>query len=124
LLSYTQGQQPPGYLQHVDIHLKGLADSPGHTEEQKKVAIQVDGVITRMINDLTQVRKDALQLVQRNDTQLRQPDTLTLLDEMVTLTTEVNSGWFDSITHENLGGTIWLSAQIQQEATISLVSVL
>ena len=76
-------------MQHVDTHLKGLADSPGHTDEQKQVAIQVDGVITRMITDLTQVRKDAVQLVQRSDEQLRQPDTLTLLNEMATLTTEV-----------------------------------
>src|SRR5262249_49637674 len=85
LLSYTQGQQPPGYLQHVELHLNGLASSPGHTEEQKKVAIQVHDVITRMIDDLTQVRKDAAQLVQRSNDQLLQPDALTLLNEMATL---------------------------------------
>jgi hypothetical protein len=120
LLSYTQGQQPPGYLQHVDIHLTGLAGSPGHTAEQQKVAIQVDGVITRMINDLTQVRKDAAQLVKLNDDQLRQPSTLTVLDEMASLTTEVKGGWFDTSTSENMGGVIWLNARIQQLATISL----
>jgi serine/threonine protein kinase len=122
LLSYTQGQQPPGYLQHVDIHLNGLANSPGHTEEQKKVAIQVDGVITRMIKDLTQVRKDAVQLIQRNNDQLLQPDSLALLNEIATLTREVNSGWFDATTNENQGGVVWLSARIQQLATISLTT--
>jgi serine/threonine protein kinase len=122
LLSYTQGQQPPGYLQHVDIHLNGLANSPGHTEEQKKVAIQVDGVITRMIKDLTQVRKDAVQLVQRNNDQLLQADSLALLNEMTTLTREANSGWFDATTNENQGGVVWLSARIQQLATISLTT--
>jgi serine/threonine protein kinase len=120
LLSYTQDQQPPGYLQHVNIHLTGLVGSPNHTEEQKKVAIQVDRAIARMINDLTQVRKDAVQLVQRNDDQLRQPDTFTMLNEMATLTREVNSGWFDATTHDNEGGVIWIYARIQQLATISL----
>jgi hypothetical protein len=120
LLSYTQGQDPPGYLQHVNLHLTGLADSPGHTDEQKQVAIQVDSVTTRMINDLTQVRKDAVQLVQRSNEQLRQPDTLTLLNEMAHLTQEANSGWFDATSHANVGGAIWLNARIHQLATISL----
>jgi hypothetical protein len=122
LLSYTQDQDPPGYLQHVNTHLSGLADSPGHTEEQKQLAIQVDKVITRMINDLTKVRTDAAQLVQRSNTELRQSDTHTLLNEMATLTSEVKSGWFDASTHQNVGGTIWLNARIQQLATISLTA--
>ena len=120
LLSYTQDQDPPGYLQHVNLHLTGLAESPGHTDEQKQVTIQVDGVTTRMVNDLTQVRKDAVQLVQRSHEQLRQPDTLTLLNEMAHLTQEVNSGWFDPTTHTNVGGAIWLNARTHQLATISL----
>jgi eukaryotic-like serine/threonine-protein kinase len=120
LLSYTQGQEPAGYLQHVHFHLNGLASSPGHTEEQKKGAIQVDGGMTRMIKDMTQVRKYALQLVHRSNAQLRQPDTLTLLNEVANLTREVNSGWFDSTTSQNQGGAIWMNARIQQLATISL----
>ena len=120
LLSYTQGQQPPGYLQHVNTHLTALAESPGHTDEQKQVAIQVNGITARMINDLAQVRKDAIRLVQRSNEQLHQPDTLTLLNEMVTLTTRANSGWFDTTTHEIVGGTIWLNERIQQMTTISL----
>jgi serine/threonine protein kinase len=122
LLSRTQGQDPPGYLEHVDMHLAGLADAPGHTDEQRQLAIQVDSVITRMIKDLTTVHKDAVQLVQRNNDQLRQQDSLTLLNEMATLTREVNSGWFDTATHENVGGAVWLSARLQQLATISLTA--
>jgi len=97
-----------------------LADSPGHTEEQKQIANHVHNAITRMIDDLIQVRKDAVQLVQRNNEQLSQPDTLTLLNEMARLTTEVKGGWFDPTTNGNVGGVIWLSARIQQLAKISL----
>jgi hypothetical protein len=120
LLSYTQGQEPPGYLQHVDYHLTGLVNSPGHTDEQKQVAIQAHGVVKRMIDDLTEVREDARLLVNLSNDQLSQPYTLTLLNKMVTLTGEVNSGWYDSTTHENQGGAIWLNTRLQQLATISL----
>jgi serine/threonine protein kinase len=120
LLSHTQNQEPPGYLQHVDTHLKGLTASPGHTDEQQKIAIQANSVIARMINDLIQVRKNAVQLVKRSNSQLRQSDTLTLLNEIATLTREANSGWFDTATHENIGGAIWLNMRLQQLATISL----
>jgi hypothetical protein len=120
LLSYTQDQKTPGYLQHVDIHLQGLAGSPGHTEEQKKGTIQEEGTIARMIKDLTTVRDDARTLVKLSNVELRQTDTLTLLNEMKILTTEANSGWFDATTHANQGGAVGLSRRIQQLATISL----
>jgi hypothetical protein len=120
LLSYTQDQRPPGYLQHVDTHLKGLTEAPGHTDEQRQVAIQIDGIIARMISDLTQVHKDALQLVTLSNEQLLQPDVLVTLNKMAKLTKEVNSGWFDATTSQIQGGVIWINARIQQLATISL----
>jgi eukaryotic-like serine/threonine-protein kinase len=120
LLSYTQDQKTPGYLQHVDIHLQGLAGSPGHTEEQKKGAIQEEDFIARMIKDLTIVRDDARTLVKLSNADLRRTDTLTLLNKMLSLTTEANSGWFDATTRANQGGAIRLSMRIQQLATISL----
>jgi hypothetical protein len=122
LLSHTQNQEPPGYLLHIDIHLKGLTASPSHTDEQEQIAIQIDSVIRQMINDLTQVRNDAMQLVTRSNTQLRQPDTLTLLNDIATLTQKANSGWLDPTTHENVGGARWLNTRIQQLATITLIS--
>ena len=73
-----------------------------------------------MINDLTQAQKDAVQLVTRSPAQMRQSDTLTLLNDMATLTQETNSGWLDPATHENVGGAIWLNTRIQQLATISI----
>jgi hypothetical protein len=122
LLSYTQNQWPSGFLQHVDSHLTLLVNAPGHTEEQKRVAIQVDSVITRMISDLEKVRTDAIQLTKRSYEELLQPDGLTMLNEMKTLTTEVNSGWFDAATGANQGGVLWVSARIQQLVTISLAA--
>ncbi len=122
LLNSIQNQNPPGYLTHVDIHLTGLANSPGHTKEQNTLAIQVDEVINKMNRDLLQVRKDAAQVAQMNITQLRQPTTLSLLDDMANLTTEVKSGWFDAQTGENIGGVLWIESRLQQLAAVSIVA--
>lgn len=113
---------PPGYLTHVDIHLTGLANSPGHTKEQNTLAIQVDEVINKMNRDLLQVRKDASQVAQMKVPQLRQTSTLTLLNDMANLTTEVKSGWFDAQTGENIGGVLWIESRLQQLATVSIVA--
>jgi hypothetical protein len=116
LLNFTQ--EVPGYLEHIDLHLSGLADSPGHTSQQRMLAIQVDGVITKMENDVMQIRRDAIQLVARTSSQMRHPDTLTLLNDMVSRTNEIKSGWFDATSGEDIGGVVWLQARIQQLATI------
>jgi hypothetical protein len=82
------------------------------------LAIQVDGVITKMENDVMQIRRDAIQLVARTSSQMRHPDTLTLLNDMVSRTNEIKSGWFDATSGEDIGGVVWLQARIQQLATI------
>ena len=120
LLNSLQNQNPPGYLAHVDIHLTGLANSLGHTQEQNALAVQIDDVINRMNRDLQQVRKDAIRLVQMDIPQVRQDAALSLLNDMANLTTEVKSGWFDARTGENSGGVLWIESRLQQLATISL----
>jgi hypothetical protein len=123
LLNMVEGQEPPGYLAHVDLHTAGLANAPSHTPEQQHVAVAVDGVIARMTDDLTRVHQDAARLVQLSDAQLSQSSTLTTLNEMATLTTEVKGGWLDPKTNEDIGGVLWISAQLQQLATISLTAI-
>jgi hypothetical protein len=122
LLSYSQNQNqdPPGYLQHVDTHLKGIMVSPGHTDQQVRVANQANSLIRKMIGSMQQVYKDALQLVKLTDAQLHQPETLATLNEMARLTKVVEGGGRDTTTGEYNEGVTWLSAQIQQLATISL----
>lgn len=123
LINVVPNQEPPGYLAHVDLHVAGLASAPGHTSEQQQVAIAVDHVIARMSDDLMRVRRDAAQLVQLSDVQLGQPDTLTVLNEMAALTTEVKGGWLDPKTNEDIGGVLWISAQLQQLASIPVAEI-
>ncbi len=117
LLDRVQNQQPPAFLMHVDIHLTGLANSPGHTMQQQQLSVLIDKVISRMTMDLQQVRKDAAVLVKMNTQQLRQLSNQARLDEMMNLTSEVKSGWFDNQTGEDIGGVLWITSRIQQLAS-------
>ena len=123
LLDRVPNQNPPGFLVHVDIHLTGLAEAPGHTLQQKQLAILVDTVIQRMSADLLQVRTDAAKLVNMNAQQIRKQGNEAILNDIVMLTSETNSGWFDPHTGENVGGGVWLASRLQQLATISVSSV-
>ena len=118
LINSNARQNPPAYLPHVDVHLTGLSNSPGHTQEQQKLAILVDSVIQKMNRDLEQVRKDASELVKMSADQLRQAGNLEKLNDMVNLTTEVKSGWFDEHTGENTGSVLWMTARLQQLASV------
>jgi hypothetical protein len=120
LLESVPNQMPPAYLVHIDLHLIGLANSPGHTQEQQRLAVLIDRVINKMLSDLQHIRVDAAKLVKMKAQQLRQSNNQALLDDMANLTTEVKSGWFDSRTGEDIGGVVWISSRLQQLATISL----
>ncbi len=118
LLDSVLNQQPPAFLAHVDIHLTGLASSPGHTVQQQQLVVSIDEVVSRMTMDLQQVRKDAALLVKMNTQQLRQISNQAKLDEMMNLTSEVKSGWFDNQTGENSGGVLWITSRLQQLASV------
>ena len=120
LLDSVMHQQPPAFLIHVDIHLTGLASAPGHTLQQQQLVVSIDKVISRMTVDLQQVRKDAAMLVKMNTQQLRQMSNQAKLDEMMNLTSEVKSGWFDTQTGENIGGVLWITSRLQQLASASV----
>jgi hypothetical protein len=120
LLDRVPNQQPPAFLVHVDIHLTGLANAPGHTIQQQRLAVFIDQVITRMKGDLQRVRKDAALLVPMNAQQLRQVSNQETVNEIANLTSEVKSGWFDTQTGENIGGVLWMTSRLQQLASASV----
>lgn len=122
LIDCVPDQVPSAYLEHVDIHVNGLANAPGHTSAQQQLAVLVGTVIHTMEGDLQRVRRDAEALVKMTPGQLRQPGSLVMLDEMANLTTAVKSGWLDPQTGENIGGVVWMMARIEQLATIAVSS--
>lgn len=118
LLNRGPHQNPPGYVAHIDIHLTGVAGAPGHTTQQQQLATMLHTVLNTVSTNLLQVRTDAARLVKMNTQQLQQHDTEAQLNEMASLTTDIQSGWFDARTGENRGGVIWMASRLQQLTTI------
>jgi hypothetical protein len=84
LLESEQGQNPPGYLAHIDFHLVGYTHSPGVPADQKRLANKIDGMLTAETALLWKVHDDAAQLAKMSDTTLLGQEALSLLNEMET----------------------------------------
>jgi len=61
LLEFEQGQNPPGYLAHIDFHLVGYTNSPGVTPDQKRLANKIDGMLIAVTALLWKVHGEAAQ---------------------------------------------------------------
>ncbi len=118
LLELTQTQVLPGYLAHVDIHLHGLAESPGHTQAQQDLAIKLDSALKTDTSLFQKIRQDAVKLVKMNATQLRSNGALSLLNDMVTTANLAYTGQFDPTTGGNMNGIAWIHNELQGIASM------
>ncbi len=113
-------QSPPGYTDHIGIHLKELVDSPGVTPEQKQLAIQIDNGLNNVQGWLEQVHTDARQLMKMSDTQLQQPAAQPLFDDLYTQANRAFTGQFDPNTGQVQDGVIQIHALDLQLATFDI----
>src|SRR5579883_1007212 len=118
LLELTPTQLLPGYLTHVDIHLHGLVNAPGHTQAQKDLAIKLDNALKTDTSLFQKIRQDAMKLVKMNATQLRSNDALSLLNDMVTTANLAYTGQLDPTTGGNVNGIAWIHSELQGIATM------
>jgi hypothetical protein len=117
LLELNQTQALPGYLTHVDIHLLGLVNSPGHTQAQQVLATKIDKALKMDTTLFQHIRQDAIKLVKMNTTQLQSNEALSLLDTMVSEANEAYTGQFDSATGGTINGIVWIHHELQGIAT-------
>lgn len=120
LLTMVAGQNPPGYLDHVDLHLQGLANAPGHTVVQQQLAVQIDHALNAVDTYMQSIRQDARQLLPMSTTQLQQQKALSLLNDMVSNSTLAFSGQLDPTTGESTGGIAWIHQKLQGLAVIPI----
>jgi hypothetical protein len=113
LLTLDPAADPPGYVQHVNMHMQALASSPGATLHQQALASQIDAAMNGIKGNLTAVRKDAKRLFQMSDAQLLDPRTVPLLDDLVNQAEEAYIGRLDVPTGRRVGGVIWVSDTLQ-----------
>jgi len=116
-------QQPPGLLDHVGLHLTGIAESPAATPEQQRLAAEIDAALTNVKGWLERIRADALQLVALPASQLAQPPTRVVLDDLATQAQYAFSGQENPATNTLENGVTQIHYAMPQLAAMSIVPV-
>ncbi len=121
-----QSQAIPAYLDHIVTHLNGLLQASNTTgtanEQLKKNISAIIDALSSVRLDFMKVRQDAQQLLKMSDTQVRQPQTLSLLNDMIASTNAAYIGQTDPNTGEIYEGVTWIHSQIQSLATLDILA--
>ena len=120
LLQLHAGQEPPGYLYHVALHLNGVLASPGSTQYQRKLAVQINTGVNNVTVWLGQVRQDAIQLVHMSNSQLALQSTLSKINDMVTQASNAYMGLTDPATGQQRIGVTQIYRDVQLLATFDV----
>lgn len=116
-------QEPPDYVEHINKHLRGLLEA---NDTSPSLRAQINQLITAINNInhwLTQLRQDSQKLVNMTDAQLKQPSTLTLINDMISNSNNAFAGEVDPSTGQALQGVSWLHDHMELLATINLTKV-
>jgi len=120
LLELHAGQNPPGYLYHIALHLNGVLSSPGATQYQRNLATQINTGINNVNGWLQQERQDAIQLVHMNDAQLALPSSLNLLNDLVTQANNAYTGLTNPSTGQVQSGISQVHLNVERLATFAV----
>jgi len=111
---------PPGYVYLIGIHMAGAIQSPQTTPDQRKLAIQINTGLDSVKRLLEAVYRDAKQLVNLHATQLLQPSSLSILDNLVTQAQDAYTGQFNLSNGQSEGGAIWIYGNLQRLASFDV----
>ena len=113
-------QQPPGYLEHIGTHLRELTISPGVTPAQRTLAIRITQAINNVQGWHEAVHTDAVKLEKMNNSQLSQPDALSILNDLLTQANHAFVGQFDPNTSTVKEGVVQIHNNMQGLATFDV----
>jgi len=117
-----QNQNPPGYLYHINKHLRGIIQAPGVTPEQRQLAAQISTELNTVTNWLEQVRQDAKKLMAISQVQWLSPASLSILNDMETQASYAYTGQLDPNTNQNQGGVLQIHHDIERLATFDVTA--
>jgi eukaryotic-like serine/threonine-protein kinase len=120
LLQLKANQNPSGYLYHLALHLNGVLTSPGTTQDQRNLAIQINTGVNNVTGWLQQLRQDAVQLVHMSDAQLALQSSLEKLNDMVTQANNAYMGRNDPSTGQQQIGVSQIYRNVQLMATFEI----
>jgi hypothetical protein len=113
LLHLDPNQNPPGYVYSIGTRMSGILNSAGVTPSQRQLIERVNSAINNVTKWLIQVRQDAKQLVVMTNSQLLQPTTLSLLDDMAAQALYAYTGQLDPTTNQVQEGVIQIHDALQ-----------
>lgn len=113
-------QEPASYLIHIVNHLNGLLQAGGSTPELRKDEAAIITAMNNVENGLSQVRSAAQQIMKMTDQQLRQPQTLTLINDMIDNANRAYAGQIDPTTGQMREGATWVHDNMQSLAIMSI----
>jgi eukaryotic-like serine/threonine-protein kinase len=118
----TYKTDPPGYVDHVQLHVGQVARAPHLSKEMLQHATNILDAVSRAGTWLTKVRSDAVQLFQMSQdlNQLKQPAAGVLLNDMATNAQYAYLGNLDPTTNTVQPGILQAHYEIQQLAVLEV----
>ena len=120
MFQISPNQNPPGYLKHIGNHLREVSLSAHVTPAQQQTASKMNVALNNVQSWLSNVHSEAHQLVHMTPDQLRQPQTLTLLNTMFNQATAAFVGQTDPNTNEVKEGVSQIHYEAQSLATFDV----
>ncbi|HEU5379491.1 MAG TPA: serine/threonine-protein kinase [Ktedonobacteraceae bacterium] len=115
-----QNEAVPGYVYLIETHINGVVLSPAIMPDQKDIAVQLIKGIDDLKSQFVQVYQDAKRLMHMSDTQLLQPSTLTMLNDIATHAQYAYTGHPDASHNALQGGALSIYANLQRLATFDV----
>ncbi|MBO0793155.1 MAG: hypothetical protein J2P36_19710, partial [Ktedonobacteraceae bacterium] len=113
-------QDPACYVAHVVNHLSGLLQTTQPTQEMREHVADLVSALNNVTFWMTQLRQDARQILKMNDQKLKQPATLSLINDMINNANHAYSGQNDPSIGEMRQGVVWAHEHMQALATMDI----
>jgi serine/threonine protein kinase len=120
MFQISPDQNPPGYLKHIGNHLREISLSARVTPTQQRTASKMNVALNNVHSWLDSVHSIANQLVHMTPDQLKEPQTLTLLNTMFNQATAAFVGQTDPNTNEVKEGVSQIHYEAQSLATFDV----
>jgi hypothetical protein len=113
-------QDPPGYLNHIQGHLEEISKIASTTQNQQALANSIYQDISNVKGWLDLVHADASKLIHMSATELVQPETLTILNDLFRQANIAFVGQVDPNTNNVKEGVVQIYYHIQALATFEI----
>ncbi len=113
---------PPGYVDHIQLHVSQVSKAIDITPQERVLTASILDAVNNAKTWLMQARQDDIQLHNMNNTQLMQPASGAILDDLVTQITYAYMGQLDPLNNQVHPGVLQMHYDIQQLATFTFTT--